>query len=137
MMIDPINRAAQLVAVDDVFKAIGFAALKARASNMEPGDIARTGDYSLVVAEDEDGSGTVVQMILEKERIEKLAFEKAEQLDQDFSSLQERERRQWMASFLKYLKDDLEKWHQIKMRPGPGENFTFEKAIYRKDDSWR
>jgi hypothetical protein len=75
-MIDPINRAAQLVASDDVFKAIGLAALKARANNLEPGDIARTGAFELIVAEDEEGSGAVVQMILEK-KIETLALVKA------------------------------------------------------------
>lgn len=136
-MIDPINRAAQLVALDDVFKAIGLAALKARANNLEPGDIARTGIFELVVAEDEEGSGAVVQMILEKERIETLALVKAGELGQDLNGLQEHERREWMALFMKDLKEDLEKWYQIRMRPGPGENLTFEKSVYRRDDSWR
>lgn len=136
-MIDPINKAAQMASGDDVFKAIGFAALKARASNMEPGDIASIGDYDLVVAEDEEGSGVVVQIILEKEMIEKLAFARAAELSLDLRGLHEGERRQWMSGFLKELKDYLGKWYQIKMRPGPGENFTFEKAVYRKDDSWR
>jgi hypothetical protein len=136
-MIDPIHRAAQMVAGDDVFKTIGLAALKARANNLEPGDIARTGAYELAVAEDEEGLGAVVQMILEKERIETLALAKAGELGQDLDDLQEHERGEWMVLFMKGLKEDLEKWYQIRMRPGPGENLTFEKAIYRKDDSWR
>lgn len=136
-MTDTRSRAAQLVALDDVFKAIGLAALKARANNLEPGDIARTGTFELVVAEDEEGSGAVVQMILEKERIETLALVKAGELGQDLNGLQEHERREWMILFMKDLKEDLEKWYQIRMRPGPGENLTFEKSVYRRDDSWR
>lgn len=136
-MTDTRSRAAQLVASDDVFKAIGLAALKARANNLEPGDIAKTGTFELVVAEDEEGSGAVVQMILEKERIETLASVKAGELGQDLNGLQEHERREWMALFMKDLKEDLEKWYQIRMRPGPGENLTFEKSVYRRDDSWR
>jgi len=136
-MTDPRIRAAQMVAKDEVFKAIGFAALKARACGLEPGDIARTGAFEMVVAEDEEGVGKVVQMILGKERIESLAAAKAEELGLHLDGLEERERREWMALFLKDLKENLEKWHQIRMRTGPGENFTFEKAVYRKDDSWR
>jgi hypothetical protein len=30
-----------------------------------------------------------------------------------------------MALFMKDLKEDLEKWYQIRMRSGPGENLTF------------
>jgi hypothetical protein len=122
---------------DEVFKAIGFAALKARARGLEPGDMARTGAFEMVVAEDQEGVGKVVQMILGKERIESLAFAKAEELGLHLDSLEERERREWMDLFMKDLKENLEKWHQIRMCPGPGENFTFEKAVYRKDDSWR
>jgi hypothetical protein len=89
------------------------------------------------VAEDEEGSGAVVQMILEKEKIETLALVKARELGQDLNGLQEHERREWMALFMKDLKEDLEKWYQIRMRSGPGENLTFEKSVYRRDDSWR
>jgi hypothetical protein len=126
-----------MVAEDEVFKAIGFAALKARARGLEPGDTARTGAFELAVAEDEEGVGKVVQMILGKERIESLASAKAEELGLHLDGMEERERREWMSLFLKDLKENLEKWHQIRMRPGPGENFTFEKAVYRRDDSWR
>lgn len=38
---------------------------------------------------------------------------------------------------MRNLKEFLEKWCQIKMLPGPGENITFEKTVYRRDDSWR
>jgi hypothetical protein len=136
-MTDPRTRAAQMAAEDEVFKAIGFAALKARARGLEPGDMARTGAFDLAVAEDEDGVGKVVQMILGKERIESLAAAKAEELGLHLDGLEERERSEWMALFMKDLKENLEKWYQIRMRPGPGENITFEKAVYRKDDSWR
>lgn len=136
-MTDPRTRAAQMAADDEVFKAIGFAALKARARCLEPGDMARTGTFELAVAEDEEGVGKVVQMILGKERVESLAAAKAEELGLQLDGLNESERREWMALFMKDLKENLEKWHQIRMRTGPGENFTFEKAVYRKDDSWR
>ncbi|MDM7911977.1 MAG: hypothetical protein QUS09_02670 [Methanotrichaceae archaeon] len=136
-MTDPRTRAAQMAAEDEIFKTIGFAALKARARGLEPGDVARTGSFELAVAEDEEGVGKVVQMILGKERIESLAAAKAEELGLHLDGLGESERREWMSLFIKDLKENLEKWYQIRMRPGPGENFTFEKAVYRKDDSWR
>jgi hypothetical protein len=136
-MTDPRTRAAQMASEDEVFKAIGFAALKARAKGLEPGDMARIGAFDLAVAEDEDGVGKVVQMILGKERIESLAAAKAEELGLHLDGLKEHERREWMVLFMKDLKENLEKWYQIRMRPGPGENVTFEKAVYRKDDSWR
>ncbi len=136
-MADPRIRAAQMAAEDEVFKAISLAALKVRARGLEPGDMARAGAFELVVAEDEEGVGKVVQMILGKERIESLAASKAGELGLKVDGLDEREHNEWMALFMKCLKENLEKWYQISMRPGPGENFTFEKAVYRKDDSWR
>lgn len=136
-MTDPRTRAAQMAATDDVFKAVGFAALKARANNLEPGDIARTGTYELAVVEDDNGAGMAVQMILERTWIESIAFEKARELGLDLDGLEEGPRREWMALFLKDLKEDLERWYQIRMRAGPGENLTFEKTVYKKDDSWR
>ncbi len=126
-----------MAATDDVFKAVGFAALKARANNLEPGDIARTGTYELAVVEDDNGAGMAVQMILERTWIESIAFEKARELGLDLDGLEEGPRREWMALFLKDLKEDLERWYQIRMRAGPGENLTFEKTVYKKDDSWR
>ncbi len=81
--------------------------------------------------------GRSCRMILGKERIESLAAAKAEELGLQLDSIGGRERGEWMAFFMKDLKENLEKWYQIKMRQGPGENITFEKAVYRKDDSWR
>lgn len=134
---DPRKRAAQMAADDEVFKAIGLAALKARARGLEPGDIARTGSCEMVVAEDEDGTGKVVQMIISIKQVDDLALSRAEELGVHLESLEDRERRDWMDVFLKELKEILEKWQQIKMRYGPGDNLTFEKAVYKRDDSWR
>lgn len=134
---DPRKKAAQMAADDEIFKAIGLAALKARARGLEPGDIARTGVCELVVAEDEEGTGKVVQLILGRNQMENLALSRAEELGVHLESLEDRERRDWMDIFLKELKEILEKWQQIKMRYGPGDNLTFEKAVYRRDESWR
>lgn len=38
---------------------------------------------------------------------------------------------------LKEYPEKFEKWCQIKMLPGLEEDITFEKAVYRRDDSWR
>lgn len=131
------KKAAQMAADDEIFKAIGLAALKARARGLEPGDIARMRSCEIVVAEDEEGTGKVVQMILSIKQVEDLASSRAEKLGVHLESLEDRERRDWMDVFLKELKEILEKWQQIKMRYGPGDNLTFEKAVYRRDDSWR
>ncbi len=134
-MTDQISNAVRAAAEDDIFKAIGLAALKARASGLKPGEIIRTGGYEMVVAEDEEGVGTVVLLVQGKDRIESLAFDKAEELGIRLGDMEER--RDWMALFMKNIKEYLEKWYQIRMLPGPGENFTFEKAVYKRDDSWR
>lgn len=131
------KRAAQMAADDEIFKAIGLAALKARARGLEPGDIAKTGSFELVVAEDEEGTGKVVQMILDRNQMDNLALLKAKELGIHLKSFEDRERREWMDIFLKELIECLEKWQQIKTRYGPGDNLTFEKAVYRRDDSWR
>ena len=41
------------------------------------------------------------------------------------------ERREWLAAFWEELARYLAKWLDIKMRRGPGENVTFEKAVSR------
>jgi len=52
-------------------------------------------------------------------------------LDGSAEGWSDRERREWLAAFWGKLARYLAKWQGIKMRRGPGENVTFEKAISR------
>ena len=129
-MEDQICRAAQMASQSEIFQALGYAALKARALGPKPGEILRIGSREVVVAEDEEGEGIVVQIIESMQSIEDLAISEAKELGLSFGS--DRNERVWMDSFLKELRSILGKWQEIEMRFGPGENLTFEKAIQRK-----
>lgn len=129
-MDDQFRRAAQIASQSEIFQALGYAALKARALGPKPGEIIRIGSQEVVVAEDEDGEGIVVQIIESRQTIEDLANCKAEELGLAFGSVHNE--REWMDSFLKELRSILEKWQEIEMRFGPGENLTFERAIYKR-----
>ena len=125
------SRAAQIVSAAGVFQALGYAALKARAGRIAPGGIIRIGEFELIVAEDENGDGSVVQIILPAASIEALALGAACELDGQADGWSGPERKQWLAGFWGSLAAYLEKWQQIRMRRGPGENITFEKAVSR------
>ena len=129
-MEDQICRAAQMASQSEIFQALGYAALKARALGPKPGEILRIGSREVVVAEDEESEGIVVQIIESRQSIEDLAISGAKELGLAFGS--DHEEREWMDSFLKELRSILGKWQEIEMRFGPGENLTFEKAIQRK-----
>lgn len=129
-MDDQIRRAAQMASQSEIFQALGYAALKARALGPKPGEIIRIGCREVVVAEDEEGEGIVVQIIETRETIEGLASCRAEELGLAFGS--DHEERVWMDSFLKELRAILEKWQEIEMSFGPGENLTFERVIRRR-----
>jgi hypothetical protein len=133
------QKAAQLVSQQtELFKAIGFAALRARASMMEPGKVIKFGSFEFVVDEDEFGEWVVVQIILPRKEIEVLGKAKAEELGMDIESLDGAERNRWLGDFLDRLKELLKKWQDIKCHVGPGENLTFEKSSYRKGSKdWR
>ena len=126
-----ISKAVQMASQEGVFQALAYAALKARAGRIAPNQIIRTGEFELMVAEDENGDGLVVQIILPREQIEGLALAKARQLDEAAGGWSEHERREWLAAFWGDLARYLAKWQDIKMRRGPGENVTFEKAVSR------
>ena len=51
--------------------------------------------------------------------------------DMAMESWSDREQRDWMAAFWRDLAQYLDKWQNIKMRLGPGEHITFEKAVSR------
>lgn len=129
-MNDQIRRAAQMASQSEIFQALGYAALKARALGPRPGEIIRIGSREVVVSEDEEGEGIVVQIIETRECVEDLASCRTEELGLAFDS--DHEQRVWMDSFLKELRSILGKWQEIEMRFGPGENLTFERAVRRK-----
>jgi hypothetical protein len=126
-----ISKAVQMASQEGVFQALAYAALKARAGRIAPNQIIRTGEFELMVAEDENGDGLVVQIILPREQIEGLVLARARQLDEAAGGWSEHERREWLAAFWGDLARYLAKWQDIKMRHGPGENVTFEKAVSR------
>ena len=53
------------------------------------------------------------------------------ELDGSAEGWSDHERREWLAAFWGELARYLAKWQDIKMRWGPGENVTFEKAVSR------
>jgi len=126
-----ISKAAAKASQEAVFQALAYGALKARAARMAPNQILRTGEFELIVADDENGDGLVVQIILPLVQMEGLALQKACELDGSANGWSDRERREWLSSFWRELALYLAKWQDIKMRRGPGENVTFEKAVSR------
>jgi hypothetical protein len=126
-----IRKAAQKASQEEVFQALAYGALKARASRIAPNQIIRIGEFELVVADDENGEGLVVQIILPQEQMEGMALAMARELDGSAGSWSEHERRDWLAVFWGDLAMYLAKWQNTKMRRGPGENVTFEKAVSR------
>ena len=130
-MKDLRNKAVQMASQEEIFRAMSYAALKARAARLNPGEIIKIGRFELVVAEDEEGEGSVVQIIETRQNMEGLALAKAKELGIALDSWGDHERREWMASFWIELARILSKWQNIEMRSGPGENLTFEKAVYK------
>ena len=122
-------KAVQMVSQEEIFRAVAYAALKARAGRFRSGEIIRIGRFELVVAEDENGEGIVVQIIETLSQIEALALARAQELGMATDCWSDHERREWMTSFYSDLAKILRQWQNIEMRHGPGENLTFEKAI--------
>jgi hypothetical protein len=128
-MDEPSLKAVQMVSQDEIFQAVAYAALKARAGRFMSGEIIKIGRFELVVAEDECGEGIVVQIIETLAQIEALAFARAKELGIATECWSNHERREWMTSFYCDLAKILRQWQNIKMLHGPGENLTFEKAV--------
>jgi hypothetical protein len=131
-MKDLTSKAVQLASQDEIFQSMSYAALRARAGRMEPGDIIRIAGREIVVAEDEEGTGIVVQIIESRKQVEDLASANARKAGLDLELGHE-----WMDAFLCELGEVLCKWQDIKMRQGPGENLTFEKAVDKRNEAWR
>jgi len=123
------SKAAAQVSREEIFQAIGYAALKARAGHLAPGTVIVIGSFDLVVAEDEAGDGIMVQAIVQKKQIETLALAKLGELDAAVSGWTDQEKAEWMASFFVELREVLRKWQGIEMRQGPGENLTLQKSV--------
>jgi hypothetical protein len=130
-MNEQISKAAAKASQDEVFRALAYAALKARAARIAPNQIIRIREFDLMVAEDENGNGLVVQIILPLVQMEAVALARARELDSSTVGWSDHERREWLAAFWDELARYLGKWQDIKMRRGPGENVTFEKAVSR------
>ena len=62
-MFDLRIKAVQMFSQEEIFKAISYGALKARARRLAPEEIIKIGEFELIVAEDENGEGIVVQII--------------------------------------------------------------------------
>ena len=84
-----------------------------------------------MVAEDENGEGIVVQIIETLSNMESLVLAKVRLQDMAIENRSDRQQRDWMTAFWRDLAQYLDKWQNIKMRLGPGENITFEKAVSR------
>jgi hypothetical protein len=123
------QKVVQMVSLEEIFRAIAYAALRARASRLNPGEIIKIGEFELVVAEDENSEGMVVQIIETREQIDSMALAKAREIGVAVECWSDHDRREWMTSFCNELASVLKKWQNIEMCHGPGENITFEKAV--------
>lgn len=130
-MKDLMNKVAAKVSLEDLFQALSYAALKARAGRIAPNQILRVSNFDLIVAHDENGDGLVVQMILPLANLEAMALCRAGELDGSVEAWNDRERRVWLRGFFPELASYLLRWQGISMRRGPGENVTVEKAVSR------
>lgn len=123
------KRAVQLAARGEIFQVIAQGALKARAGRLAPESTMEVGRFKMMVVEDENGEGCAVQIIEGLKVMEDLALEKALSLDKSSEEWGEHERQVWLQAFWRDLGPYLEKWKKISMRPGPGENITFEMEV--------
>jgi hypothetical protein len=125
-----LKAVARKMSQEEIFQSIGYAALKARAGRLQPGDIVKIGGLEFVMAEDEEGEGVVAQIIVGRGEIEGMAVVRARE---NGLALEGAAGKEMMGSLLVELGDILERWQGIKLRAGPGENITLEKAAYNRD----
>ena len=57
-MVEQRIKAVQMFSQEEIFRAIAYGALKARAGRLAPGEIMLIGEFELTVAEDENGEGS-------------------------------------------------------------------------------
>jgi hypothetical protein len=128
-MKDLTVKAVAKVSQEPVFSALAVAALKARASRIAANQIVKIGEFELIVADDENGDGLVVQMILPLSQLEATALNRACEIDEAALIWNEHEKSEWLAGFWAELGRYLLKWQDVRVRRGPGENVTIEKAV--------
>ncbi len=132
MMNDLINRVALQALDDNLFKSLGFAALRARARHLEIGETLNIGGFDFLIAEDEEGQGVAILIVLSRQYVEDLALILAKASGLSLEGMEASERTRWLSLFSDELERNLRKWQQIKMRLGPGEDLTFEKVAYKR-----
>jgi hypothetical protein len=130
-MKDLTSRVVAKASSEAVFQALAYGALKARAGRIAPNQIIRSGDFELIVADDENGEGLVVQMMLPRADLDALALSHAGSLEPSASSWSDGERRVFLGGFFSELARYLARWQGIVIRRGPGEDVTLEKAVSR------
>ena len=84
-------KAVQMFSQEEIFRAIAYGALKARAARLAPGEIINIGEFELIVAEDENGEGIVVQIIETMAKMESLVLAKVRSQDMAGESWSDRE----------------------------------------------
>lgn len=136
-MNDLISRAALKALDDDLFTSLGFAALRARARRLEIGETLNLGGFDFLIAEDEEGEGVVVLIVLSRQYVENMVLGLPKELGLSLECMAISKRLEWLKLFLEELERDLRRWQQIRMRVGPGEDLTFEKVAYKRDLSKR
>ncbi len=129
LMKDLMSRVVAKTSQDALFQALAYAALKARADRIAPNQILRSGDFELIVADDENGDGLVVQMILPWTDLESLALSHAAALEPAAEHWSEGERLEFLGGIFAELTRYLARWQGIVMRRGPGEDVTLEMAV--------
>jgi hypothetical protein len=123
---------------DDLFKFLNFAALKARAGRLEPGETISIKGYDFLVAEDEEGKGIMVMIVLSRQYFENLAIDNMKRSGMSFEDWTSQQRNKCLQNFLEELRRNLQKFSQIWILFGPGDDLTFERAAYKRDLSkWR
>jgi hypothetical protein len=80
-MKDLMSRVVAKASSEAVFQALAYGALKARAARIAPNQIIRSGEFELIVADDENGEGLVVQMVLPRADLEALVLSHAGSLE--------------------------------------------------------
>lgn len=84
-------------------QAPAYSALKVRAGRTAPNQILRSGDFELIVADDENGEGPVVQMMLLRADLEALARSHAAALEPNAEHWCKGERRGFLEASLQSL----------------------------------
>ena len=97
------NKAVQMFSQEEIFRAVAYGALKARAGRLGAGEIIKIGEFELIVAEDENGEGIVVQIIETMANMESRVQAKVRTQDMTIESWSDHEQRVWMAAFWRDL----------------------------------